>query len=120
MTLNVNCLDAAASRAGLVDFLRTHKPDLIALQEVNLCTEELGVLVGGSGYEAFSNLDLTNPHARGTAMLWRSCIQVEDITVVEVDRLMYLRVGGQCYVNLYAPLSGRAWRTDILWRNPRE
>ena len=86
---------------------------------MNLCTELLGVLLGGSGYEASYNLDLTNLHARGTAMLWRRCIQVEDITAVEVDGLMYLRVGGQCYVNLYAP-SGRAWRTDILWRNPRE
>ena len=80
MTLNVNCLDAAGSRAGLVDFLKTHKPDLMALQEVNLCTEELSLLVRGIGYEAFSNLDTTNPYARGTAMLWRRNILVEDVT----------------------------------------
>ena len=113
ITLNVNCLEAAASRAGLVDFLRTHKPDIIALQEVNLPTEELNLLVNACGYKAFTNLDITSINARGTAILWKSCFEVQNITIVEVNRLMMFSIGDLTFVNLYAP-SGRARRRERL------
>ena len=113
ITLNVNCLESAASRAGLVDFLRTHKPDIIALQEVNLPTEELNLLVNACGYKAFTNLDITSINARGTAILWKSCFEVQNITIVEVNRLMMFSIGDLTFVNLYAP-SGRARRRERL------
>ena len=45
ISFNVNCLDAAVSRAGLTDFLQFHSPDIVALQEVNIGTAELAIFV---------------------------------------------------------------------------
>ena len=111
MSLNVNCLKSAQSRAGLIDLLKHHKPDLIALQEVNLNTEELSLLVNACGYSAFSNIDITNPHVRGTAMLWKNSIASENITVVQEDCMIFLDIGGMKFINLYAP-SGRNKRQE--------
>ena len=111
ISFNVNCLDAAVSRAGLTDFLQFHSPDIVALQEVNIGTAELEIFVTRVGYRAFANVDLTEANSRGTAFLWKSDLDVHELTIVQENRLMYLKVGNTSFVNVYAP-SGRAKRRE--------
>ena len=111
LTLNVNCLSRPLARAGLVDLIKGHKPDLLCLQEVNLCTEELNLLLSNVGYTGLSNIDATSMTSRGTALCWRLGLEVTEPTIVLEERMMYLKLGGQPIVNLYAP-SGRGRRME--------
>ena len=109
-TLNVNCLGTPVSRAGLLDFLRRSKADILGIQECNLETEELEMLVGAE-YRAVTNVKVGERNSRGTAFIWRRFLGVVDVQVVEEERLMCLVVGELVVINLYAA-SGRQGRRE--------
>jgi len=109
-TLNVNCLGTPVSRAGLLDFLRRSKTDILGIQECNLVTEELEMIVGVE-YRALSNVQVGERNSRGTAFIWRRFLGVVDVQVVEEERLMCLVVGQLVVINLYAA-SGRQGRRE--------
>ena len=111
ITLNVNCLNNAASRVGLVDFLNRNKPDIIFLQECNMETEELQSIVRGPGYSCSSNVTPGDPNARGTAVLWQQGTEPEEFRTHQENRMMSCRLGNLRFVNLYAP-SGRSRRME--------
>ena len=111
LTLNVNCLSRPLARAGLLDLIKGYKPDLLCLQEVNLCTEELILLLSNVGYTGLSNIDVTSMTSRGTALCWRLGLDITEPTIVLEERMMYLKLGGQPNVNRYAP-SGRGRRME--------
>ena len=111
ITLNVNCLSRPVARAGLLDMLRTHKPDIFCLQEINIGTDELNMYVNPVGYSCLSNIDHTNPNTRGTAIIWKQGLPVHQQTIVEEERLMFIMIGDQLLANLYAP-SGRGRRME--------
>ena len=57
LSSNVNTCRDAKTRAGILDYLARHKPDIWLLQEVNVQTEELQALVETDGYNASCNID---------------------------------------------------------------
>ena len=109
ITLNVNCLSQPVSRAGLVDMLRTHKPDIFCMQETINGTDELNMYVNPVVYSCLSNIDHTNPNTRGTAIIRKQGLPVHQQTVVEEERLMFIMIGDQMLANLYAPSGRGRW-----------
>ena len=92
--------------------IRGYRPDLLCLQEVNLCTIELNLLLSTVGYTGLSNIDVTSMTSRGTALCWRLGLDVTEPTInVQEEIMMYLKLGGQPIVNLYVP-SGRGRRME--------
>lgn len=111
VSLNVNCLSRPASRAGLLDFLKFNKPDLVGLQECNLSTQELSDMLAPISYSCFSNVSPFDNNARGTAFLWKTGLEVSDIKVLEENRMLSLKLGGVIFVNIYGH-SGRRMRFE--------
>ena len=72
ISLNLACIRDLKSKAGLVDILKTHKPDVCLLQEVNIGTIDMNTIVNKYGYRAECNIDVTNENSRGMAIVWRN------------------------------------------------
>lgn len=72
-------IGGSTTLAGLLSMLRLDKPHLVMLQEVKVNTEQLNVQVAKYGYQAVSNIDVNNPSALGTGVVWQSHLPVSDI-----------------------------------------
>ena len=110
LSSNVNTCRDAKTRAGILDYLARHKPDIWLLQEVNVQTEELQALVETEGYNASCNIDIENENSRGTAFIWKNDIELTNILIFEECRIHFAQVGRLNLLNIYAP-SGQENRT---------
>ncbi len=108
MTLNINCLVNNSSRIGLIDVLKRNQPHVLCLQEVNIPQVELQDLVDPLKYTCFTN---SIENGRGTAILWRKCLNVCGSTAVVINRIAVIELEEYLFVNVYAP-SGRAKRME--------
>ena len=88
LTLNIG---GSTTIAGLLSILRLDKPHLVMLQEVTLSSEQLNVLVSKFGYKADTNIDMTNPSALGTGLVWQSHLPVSDVCNVVECRAQALK-----------------------------
>ena len=100
LTLNIG---GSTTLAGLLSILRLDKPNLVMLQEVILSSEQLNVQVSKYGYTAVSNIDMTNPSALGTGLVWQSHLPVSDVCSAVDCRAQALTVGQYSFINIYAP-----------------
>ena len=103
LSSNVNACRDAKSRAGILDYLSRHKPDIWLLQEVNVQTDELQSLVEAVGYNASCNIDIENENSRGTAFVWKNEIELSNILIFEECRIHFAQVGRLNLLNIYAP-----------------
>ena len=90
LSLNIG---GSTTIAGLLSMLRLDRPHLVMLQEVTLSSEQLSVQVSKFGYKAVTNIDLTNPSALGTGLVWQAHLPVSDIYSVVECRAQSLKVG---------------------------
>ena len=75
----------ATNLAGLISILKLEKPQLVMLQEVTLSSDQLLSQVSKYGYTAESNIDLMNPTAMGTGLVWQKHLKTSDVfSVVSV------------------------------------
>ena len=88
---------------GLISILTIEKPQLIMLQEVTLSSDQLSSQVAKYGYKAECNIDMANPTALGTAIVWQSHLKISDIFSVVECRGQSLTMGPYTFLNLYAP-----------------
>ena len=100
LSLNIG---GSTTVAGLLSILRLDRPHLVMLQEVTLSSEQLSVQVSKFGYNAATNIDLTNPSALGTGLVWQSQLPVSDVYSVVECRAQSLKVGQYSFLNIYAP-----------------
>ena len=70
-TSNLNTCRDLKTRAGILDILRVNKPDIWLMQEVNVSTDELNLLVTNLGYAACCNVNTEEDSIRGTAIVWK-------------------------------------------------
>ena len=62
----------AMSMVSIPDILKSDKPDLLFLQEINICTEIVSESVNRLGYSVECNVDPLHPTVPGTAILWKT------------------------------------------------
>ena len=87
--------------AGLKVLLDSYQPDIILIQEVTIDNVKLNALLGRD-YRGESNIDVNNTRKPGTAVVWRSNLQVIVTNVVNC-RVQTARLGDLHFVNVYAP-----------------
>ena len=107
---NLNTCRDAKTRGGILDYLARYKPDIWLLQEVNVLTDELQALVENKGYNASCNVDVENENSRGTSFIWKNCIELTNILILEECRIQFAQIGCLNLLNIYAP-SGQENRT---------
>ena len=100
LTLNIG---NSTTLAGFLSILRLEKPQIVMLQEVTLSSEQLNMLVYKLGYKAESNVDIINPTALGTGLIWQSHLPVSDVYSVVKCRGQALKLGPYTFINVYAP-----------------
>ena len=83
--------------------LKTDKPEILFLQEVTSPTSDLLARVTGLGYSAECNIDSLHPTRPGTAIVWRRTLKVSEVNCLTERRAQSIRVGGETYINVYAP-----------------
>ena len=64
---------------GLRDLILVNKFDMIFLQEIRLSNDELQAKINNLGYHCQVNIDVEELSKPGTAILWRSSIQIEEL-----------------------------------------
>ena len=102
-TSNLNTCRDLKTRAGILDILRVNKPDIWLMQEVNVSTDELNLLVTNLGYAACCNVNTEEDTIRGTAMVWKQNLNLENIYVIEENRIQTAQLGRLNLMNIYAP-----------------
>ena len=102
-TSNLNTCRDLKTRAGILDILRGFKPDIWLMQEVNVSTEELDSLVDNHGYSACCNVTTEEETARGTAIVWKKNLKLENIYVIQENRVQTAQLGRLNLMNIYAP-----------------
>ena len=102
-TSNVNTCRDLKTRAGILDILRGYKPDVWLLQEVNVSTEELNSLVANLGFTASCNVTTEEDTIRGTAIIWKNSLVLENIYIIEENRIQTAQLGRLNLMNIYAP-----------------
>lgn len=104
-TFNVN---HSRLLSGIVDFLISENPDIVAIQEVPQGTEELNALISRYGYGGFSSLGVNEQP--GVGYIYRTSLQVREIHPLVPGRMLLLTLdGGLQFINVYAP-SGNQYR----------
>ena len=93
----------ATNLAGLISILKLEKPQLVMLQEVTLSSDQLLSQVSKYGYTAESNIDLMNPTAMGTGLVWQKHLKTSDVFSVVECRGQSLTFGPYTFLNIYAP-----------------
>ena len=91
------------SMISIADMLKTDRPEILFLQEVTSPTSDLQARVAGLGYSGECNVDSLHPTRPGTAIVWRQTICVSEVNCLIERRAQSVRVGGETYVNVYAP-----------------
>ena len=109
-------IGGSTTLAGLLSMLRLDKPHLVMFQEVKVNTEQLNVQVAKYGYRAVTNIDVNNPSALGTGVVWQSHLPVSDVYSVVECRAQALTLGQYTFINIYAPSGsqGRQARRDFF------
>ena len=97
-TLNIG---GSTTLVGLLSMLRMDKPHLVMLQEVKVTTEYLSEQVAKYGYQAVTNIDVTNPSALGTGVVWQSHLPVRDIYSVVQCRAQSLTLGQYIHSSIF-------------------
>ena len=100
---NLNTCRDLKTRAGILDCLRGFKPDIWLMQEVNVSTEELDSLVANLGYTACCNVKSEDETNRGTAIVWKLNLNLENIYTIEECRVQTAQLGRLNLMNIYAP-----------------
>jgi exonuclease III len=114
-------LNASSSSqvSGLLHLLELHKPHVVLLQELTVTTEQLQSLVGRKGYKAVANIDELNQSKPGTGLVWKSELDVTEVTSLSECRCQSLRLGNFVFFNIYAPSGGnnKAARREFFGSN---
>ena len=71
-TVKIMSANIAMSMLGLSDILKRDKPELLFLQEINICTESVSDIVNRLGYNVECNVDHLHPTLPGTAIVWKT------------------------------------------------
>ena len=90
---NLNTCRDLKTRAGILDILVGFKPDIWLMQEVNVSTEELESLVTNLGYTACCNVNSEDDTNRGTAIVWKQNLNLENIYTIEECRIQTAQLG---------------------------
>ena len=75
-TMSVNI---AMSFVSIPNILKSDKPDLLFLQEINNSTEFVSDSVTRLGYSVECNVDPLHPTLPGTAILWKTSLKVSEV-----------------------------------------
>lgn len=102
ISLNVCTIQSQSNLSILLSFLKLHMVDVALLQEV--ATPAFNF----PGYEELVNL---GPRRRGTAILFRTGVQLSDVIQLPSGRALSARLGDVTIVNVYAP-SGTQGRKE--------
>ena len=94
LVLNICTIASSANLTILNSFIRLHQADLVLLQEVAVSVFNF------PGYEEIVNL---GPRRRGTAMLFKSGLPLQQFTLLPSGRAMSARLHGTTLINVYAP-----------------
>jgi hypothetical protein len=71
-TVKIMTANIAMSMLGLSDILKRDKPELLFLQEINICTESVSDIVNRLGYNVECNIDSLHPTLPLTAIVWKN------------------------------------------------
>ena len=87
---------------GLFAVIDVNKPDIVFLQEVVLSQDELQCQINRVGFlcETNSAEDVSKP---GTALLWRSHLQVSNVSNFTIGRAQLALFHNYVLLNIYAP-----------------
>ena len=96
--------------AGLTSLISDYKLDLIFLQEIKLTQEELDAKIKKLNFQCSVN-NAEDSSKPGTAVLWRSSIQLKEVLTIVVGRAQLVFLGGTALLNIYAP-SGSGAKHD--------
>ena len=88
--------------AGLKQLLVAHRPDYVFMQEVSATKEQMEAHLGRS-YCCQVNVDPENPNQPGSAVAWRSSMEVM-VTPVVPCRLQTVKSVHGSFINIYATL----------------
>ena len=97
--------------AGLTNLLNVSPADIVLLQEIILPKEQLELCITGLGFHCAVNIDADSPSCPGTAVLWKSCLPVDEVINFVVCRSQILKIGQIVVINIYAP-SGSTKRQE--------
>ena len=100
LSLNVSLKN---NLAGLESLLKVHKLDIILLQEVRINDDQIDILVGKHGFKGKVNINPEEPSLPGTAIVWRSCLPVREISTIVTCRAQCAFIGAYAFLNIYAP-----------------
>ena len=100
MTLNVGM---NSRLGGLVTRLEKGNVDVIFLQELNLNTENLNLLVARYGYKAEASFDENFTHKPGIGMVWKLNLPMESVVEIVEGRAQRAKLGPYFLLNVYAP-----------------
>ena len=78
-SFTVMSANIAMSIVSIPDILKSDKPDLLFLQEINIETENVSDIVSRMGYSAECNVDPLHPTLPGTAIVWKTILNVSDL-----------------------------------------
>ena len=88
--------------AGLVNFIKNYNLDIIFLQEVRLTNDQILTKVGGLGYSVEVNINEEDSSKPGTAIVWKSSLQIINFGVLVQCRCQFAFLGNHILVNVYA------------------
>ena len=100
LSLNVGM---SSTLAGLSSLITANKLDLIFLQEVQLSSEQINLLLGKLGFQAAVNIDSENPSRPGTAIIWKKSLPVSNISTLVLCRAQLATLGKYMLLNIYSP-----------------
>ena len=86
--------------AGLKQLLVAHRPDYGFMQEVSVTKRQMEAHLGSS-YRCQVNVDPDNPNQPGSAVAWRSSMEVL-VTSVVPFRLQTVKSMHGSFINIYA------------------
>ena len=100
ITLNVGL---SSTFAGICTLATINNVDIILLQEVRGCSDELNSIMGKLGFECEVNVNKENPSKPGTAIAWRRTLLIKEVFTLLDCRLQVALLGKVAIINLYAP-----------------
>ena len=84
---------------------------MLFLQEINIETENVSGIVSRMGYSAECNVDPLHPTLPGTAIVWKTILNVSDLNQLIERRAQSVKCAGETFINVYAP-SGSSNRRE--------
>jgi exonuclease III len=88
---------------GLMMRLQKGSVDVVFLQEINLSTENLNLMVKRYGYQAEASFDGNFAHKPGIAIVWKNSMPLNNIEQIVEGRLLRAKMGEYLLLNVYAP-----------------